>query len=76
MKHCLAKLLLAASLLPSLLAVTVHVLGGQAGGQESTVLSLETHIPLPNVKGRIDHFNVDVEGQRRIARRHDQGSSI
>ena len=35
-----------------------------AAGQESRVLSLESHIPLPNVKGRIDHFGVDIKGQR------------
>jgi DNA-binding beta-propeller fold protein YncE len=33
-------------------------------GQESQVLSLAAHIPLPNVQGRIDHFSVDVKGQR------------
>jgi DNA-binding beta-propeller fold protein YncE len=37
---------------------------GAATGQESESLSLETHIPLPNVKGRIDHLSVDVKGQR------------
>ena len=35
-----------------------------ANGQSSEVLSLEAHIPLPDVKGRIDHFSVDVTGQR------------
>lgn len=28
------------------------------------MLSLEAHIPHPSVKGRIDHFGVDVKGQR------------
>lgn len=32
--------------------------------QTSEVLTLETRIPLPDVKGRIDHFGVDVKGQR------------
>ena len=32
--------------------------------EESQPLSIEAHIPLPNVKGRIDHFSVDVKGQR------------
>ncbi|HEV2200325.1 MAG TPA: hypothetical protein VGR73_10935 [Bryobacteraceae bacterium] len=36
--------------------------GGFAVGQEA--LSLTTHIPLPNVKGRLDHFGVDIKGQR------------
>lgn len=39
-------------------------LTGLAVGQESSVLSLTTHIPLPNVKGRIDHASVDLKGQR------------
>lgn len=33
-------------------------------GQESSALTLETHITLPNVKGRIDHFSVDVKRHR------------
>ena len=33
-------------------------------GQQTTALSLKTHIPLPNVNGRMDHFAVDVKGQR------------
>lgn len=33
-------------------------------GQEPHPLSLADHIPLPNVKGRIDHFGVDVKGER------------
>jgi hypothetical protein len=64
MKCCVAKLLLAASLLTLLLLTTLLVFNGPAAGQESPVLSLETHIPLPNVKGRIDHLSVDVKGQR------------
>jgi len=35
-----------------------------ATGQDSEVLSLDFHIPLPDVKGRIDHFSVDVKTQR------------
>jgi hypothetical protein len=54
MKYCIAALFLAALL----------VLSPSADGQGSPVLSLKTHIPLPNVKGRIDHFSVDVKGQR------------
>jgi DNA-binding beta-propeller fold protein YncE len=55
---------LTTSLLASLLLATLLVLSSPAAGQESPALSLETHIPLPNVKGRIDHFSVDVKGQR------------
>ncbi len=49
MKYCIATLLL---------------LNGLAVGQESSALSLTTRIPLPNVKGRIDHSSIDVKGQR------------
>ncbi len=59
MKYCIATLFLAAVVLSSLL-----LLCGPAAGQESPALSLETHIPLPNVKGRIDHSSIDVKGQR------------
>jgi DNA-binding beta-propeller fold protein YncE len=59
MKYRITTLVLATSLLATLL-----VSSGAAAGRESAALSLETHIPLPNVKGRIDHFSVDVKGQR------------
>jgi DNA-binding beta-propeller fold protein YncE len=49
MKYCIATLLLLTSL---------------AVGQESTALSLKTRIALPNVDGRMDHFSVDLKGQR------------
>ncbi len=48
----------------TLLLATLLVLGTRAVGQESQVLSLQSRIPLTNVKGRIDHFSVDVKGQR------------
>ncbi len=35
-----------------------------AHGQQPESLSLEASIPLPNVKGRIDHFSIDLKGQR------------
>src|SRR5215469_2354842 len=37
---------------------------GRSLAQESKVLTLESSILLPAVKGRIDHFSVDVMGQR------------
>ncbi|HTB17965.1 MAG TPA: hypothetical protein VK708_07595 [Bryobacteraceae bacterium] len=37
-------------------------LHGLAFGQDA--LSLKARIPLPNVSGRIDHFSVDIQGQR------------
>ena len=35
-----------------------------ASGQDAGALHLEKEIPLPGVEGRIDHFSVDVPGQR------------
>jgi DNA-binding beta-propeller fold protein YncE len=64
MKCRIAKLFFATSLLASHLLTTLLLLNGLAAGQESQSLSLETHIPLPGVKGRIDHFSVDVKGRR------------
>ena len=64
MKYRIAKLFLATSLLASLFLATLLASSSPAAGQESTALSLETRIPLPNVKGRIDHFSVDVKGER------------
>jgi hypothetical protein len=43
-------------------AATLLFLQSLAFGQGA--LSLKTRIPLPNVNGRIDHFSVDVKGQR------------
>src|SRR5713101_9402389 len=64
MKDRIAKLFLATSLLASLLLATLLVSSRPAAGQEPPALSLETHIPLQNVKGRIDHLSVDVKGER------------
>jgi hypothetical protein len=49
MKNCIATLLLLNSL---------------AIGQETSTLWLKTHVALPNVDGRMDHFSVDIKGQR------------
>ena len=49
MRFCTASLLLFSSL---------------AVGQEPAALTLKTRIALPNVNGRMDHFAVDVKGQR------------
>ncbi len=54
MKYCL----------PTFLLALLLALSGLVCGQESSVLSLKAHIPLPNVNGRIDHLSVDVKGQR------------
>jgi DNA-binding beta-propeller fold protein YncE len=54
MKYWIATLILFLVILLSTLAV----------GQDSTALSLKTHIALPGVDGRMDHFGVDLKGQR------------
>src|SRR5471032_1565491 len=48
----------------TLVFVTLLTASSLAAGQEPSALSLESHIALPNVKGRIDHFSVDVKGER------------
>src|SRR5215472_12125511 len=48
----------------TVLFATVLVLTIHAIGQEPQVLSLLSRIPLTSVKGRIDHFSVDVKDQR------------
>src|SRR6516162_11373090 len=49
----------------AVLALTaMTILSTQLVGQEPQVLSVHSRIPLTNVKGRIDHFSVDVKGQR------------
>src|SRR3984893_2326047 len=47
-----------------LYVVSLLALSCSAAAQDSQVLSLKSHMALPNVKGRIDHFSVDVKGQR------------
>jgi DNA-binding beta-propeller fold protein YncE len=53
MKYCIAALFLLSGCLNHL-----------AVGQDAPALSLKTRIPLANVDGRMDHFGVDVKGQR------------
>jgi len=55
----IAKLFLA-----TLLLAILFIVSSRATCQEARPLLLETHISLPNVKGRIDHLSVDVKGQR------------
>src|SRR5256885_279748 len=47
-----------AAVVAALIAVSAAV------AQEKTPLKLVQSIPLPDVAGRIDHFSVDVKGQR------------
>jgi DNA-binding beta-propeller fold protein YncE len=64
MQRTLVRLLLTTPVSAALAFSMLVVAGARALGQGREVLSLETHIPLPSVKGRIDHFSVDVKGQR------------
>src|SRR5260370_40356667 len=64
MKYHIAKLFLATSLLASLFLATLLASSSPAAGQESTALSLEPRIPLPNVKGRLHHFSGAGKGAR------------
>jgi hypothetical protein len=63
-QRLLIRLLLTTPVSAALAISMLVVAGTRAVGQEKEVLSLEAHIPLPSVKGRIDHFGVDVTGQR------------
>jgi hypothetical protein len=38
--------------------------GSPAVGQEAPALSLKTRIAVPNINGRMDHFSIDLKGQR------------
>ena len=59
-----AKQFLATSMLASLFLVILLVSSSRTAAQDAPALSLEAHIPLLEVSGRIDHFSVDVKGQR------------
>ena len=48
----------------ALLSALTWIATDPAGAQQSEALTLESHIALPNVKGRIDHLGVDTKGQR------------
>ena len=54
----------AASLRVTVLTAVTALTASSVPGQESEPLSLDAHIPLPGVKGRIDHLSVDLKGQR------------
>src|SRR5215469_1454753 len=61
--HTRKQMALGSRAIACLLAVLVALLN-VGNGQDSDVLSLDAHIAVPDVKGRIDHFSVDVRGQR------------
>src|SRR3974377_1367855 len=60
----LVRLLLTAPVCAALAFTMLVNARTSAVGQEKEVLSLETRIPLPDVKGGIDHLSVDVKGER------------
>ncbi len=60
----LVRVFLTTPISASLVLGMLFVPGARMIAQEPKVLSLETQISLPGVKGRIDHFSVDVKGQR------------
>ena len=62
--HHVAKRYATKALLPSLVLLTGLFFSRPLDGRESQPLLLEAQIPLPNVKGRIDHFSADVRGRR------------
>jgi WD40 repeat protein len=64
MKNLVASSLARTTLIALALFLTATASITQSSTQESDALSLETSIPLPNVKGRIDHFGVDLKGER------------
>jgi hypothetical protein len=47
-----------------LLSIFLSGFAGSAHGQAPSPLKLLQKIPMPNVKGRLDHFGVDLKGQR------------
>ena len=61
--HKVTRQAVASSRLALFLLIVVPC-SGRSLAQESKVLTLESRIPLPNVKGRIDHFSVDVKAKR------------
>ena len=63
-QHRPLMLLLATSISVSLAFALLFLPSTRVVGQEPEALSLQTHIQLPGVKGRIDHFSVDVKGER------------
>ncbi|HVI08922.1 MAG TPA: hypothetical protein VND65_11600 [Candidatus Binatia bacterium] len=57
--------------------ILILILGMQvarADAQSTEALPFESSIPLPDVKGRIDHFSVDVDGQRIFVAAVENGS--
>src|SRR6266446_5491656 len=59
----------------SVLTLTVFVsLSSEAYAQDRAPLRLAQTIPMPNVKGRIDHMDVDIKGKRLFVAGLENGS--
>ena len=63
-----------ATILSSILLLFMAILCGESAAQEREVLRLAQTIPMPNVKGRIDHMDVDVKGKRLFVAGLENGS--
>jgi DNA-binding beta-propeller fold protein YncE len=63
-----------ATILSSALLLLMAILYGQSAAQEREVLRLVQTIPMPNVKGRIDHMDADVKGKRLFVAGLENGS--
>jgi WD40 repeat protein len=54
--------------------LTALVCSARLAAQDNTPLRLVQTIPMPNVKGRIDHMDVDVKGKRLLVAGLENGS--
>lgn len=57
-----------------LASLALCLFGVPSRGQETHALKLVQTIPMPNLKGRIDHMDVDVKGQRLFVAGLENGS--
>ena len=61
--------------LPSLRLIPATIVAlSSTYAQDASPLQLEKEIPLPGVEGRIDHFSVDVLGQRLFVAALENGT--
>jgi len=58
----------------STLLVASLLMGSDVQAQNSSPLEMVQRVPLPNVEGRIDHFTVDLKGQRLFIAALDNNS--
>ena len=65
---------LSTSYLIALVFLTLCATCINSGGQEKQLLRLVQTIPIPNVKGRLDHMDVDVKGKRLFVAGLENGS--